>query len=243
VKEGEEGDAFYIITQGACQVTKRDKEGKEIVLTTLKEGDFFGEFAFFSNSVRQASVTVLKETEALKLSRKQLEEILAQFPRVKETLKEFYKERLIGTILAISPLFKPLPEEARKEILSAFQYKEVEAGTVLIRQGEEGKGLYVIISGEVAVSVRTKKSLKEVARLKEGEFFGEISLLTDSPTTANCIAVKETSLFFLPREKFVELILTYPQILEVTSSIADERMKVTKPLLLSGEALTQAGLV
>jgi CRP-like cAMP-binding protein/DNA-binding SARP family transcriptional activator len=243
IREGEPGDAFYIIARGSARVTKKDPQGREIELSIIREGEFFGEFAFFSRSYRHASVTVTEEMEALKITWEDLEEILARYPRLKGVLIEFYRERLIGTLLAISPLFQPLPPQTRRELLERFEPMEVEPGTVIIRQGEEGKGLYVIASGEIAVSLRSGGKPIELARLKEGEFFGEISLLTDQPTTANCIAVKPSLLFWLKREVFQELIVTYPPVVEVLSRFAEERMRVTGPYLAKGEDLTRAGLL
>jgi CRP-like cAMP-binding protein len=243
IREGEPGDAFYIIARGSARVTKKDPQGREIELSIIREGEFFGEFAFFSRSYRHASVTVAEEMEALKITWEDLEEILSRYPRLRQALIEFYRERLIGTLLAISPLFQPLPPETRRELLEKFEPKEVEPGTVLIRQGEEGKGLYIIAQGEISVTLRSGEKAVELARLREGEFFGEISLLTDQPTTANCIAVKPSLLFWLKKEIFQELIVAYPPVVEVLSRFAEERMRVTAPYLAGREEITRAGLL
>lgn len=244
IKEGEPGEAFYIIARGRAKVHKKDPKGRDVELASIGEGEFFGEFAFFSESVRHASVTVTEEMEALEIDRSQLQQVIDQFPRVKEVLKQFYKRRLVGTMMAISPLFQGLGEEDRQAILEKFESVEAGLGTVLIKQGQEGEGLFVIASGEVAVTVKDAKGQPiEVARLREGDFFGEISLITDQPTTANCLAVKPSELYKLPRATFKQLIAQYPQILEVTANYADERVKQTKKMISGGEALQAAGMV
>ncbi len=244
IKEGEPGEAFYIIARGKAEVKKLDPKGKEIKLAEIGEGAFFGEFAFFSESVRHASVTVSEEMEALEIDRIELAQLIQQYPRIQEVMKEFYKERLIGTMLKISPFFQPLSEDDQKAILEKFEYIEARVGTVLIKQGDQGDGLFIIVSGDVAVTVKdANNKAMEVARLREGDFFGEISLITDSATTANCLAVKESVLYKLPKATFKQLIAEYPQILEVTAEYADARVKNTKKMVTGGEDLQKAGMV
>lgn len=244
IKEGEPGEAFYIIARGKAKVTKKDPKGKEIDVAVIQEGEFFGEFAFFSESVRHASVTVSEEMEALEIDRRELAELIAQYPRIQEVMAQFYKERLIGTMIKISPIFQPLGDQDRRDILARFETIEARVGNILIRQGEQGQGLFVIAGGEIAVTVAGGDGKPvEVARLREGDFFGEISLITDQPTTANCIAVKSSLLYKLPRQTFKELISVYPQILEVTAEYADARVKRTKEMLTGGQTLQQAGIV
>ncbi len=244
IKEGEPGEAFYIIARGKAKVSKKDPKGKDVEVAVIQEGEFFGEFAFFSESVRHASVTVSEEMEALEIDRGDLSELIARYPRIQEVMAQFYKERLIGTMLKISPIFQPLGDADRLDILARFETIDARVGNILIRQGEEGQGLFVIASGEIAVTVQGADGKPvEVARLREGDFFGEISLITDQPTTANCISVKTSMLYKLPRQTFKELISTYPQILEVTAEYADARVKRTKEMLTGGQTLQQAGIV
>jgi len=244
IKEGEPGDAFYIIARGSAKVHKQDPTGKDVELAVIGEGAFFGEFAFFSESVRHASVTVAEEMEALEIDRLDLAELISQFPRIQDVMKSFYKERLIGTMLKISPFFQPLSEADRAAILAKFEEIDAPVGAVLIRQNQQGEGLFVIVQGEVAVTVKgAEGEAVEVARLREGDFFGEISLITDKPTTANCIVVKEGTVYKLPRATFKALIAEYPKILEVTAEYADQRVKQTRDMVVGGEALQKAGIV
>lgn len=244
IKEGETGDSFYIIARGSARVLKRDPGGDEVYVADLEEGTFFGEFAFFNESVRHASVVVSKEMEALEIGRDDLEELIGQFPRIREVMQTFYRQRLLGSLLAISPLFKPFPEEKKRELLAMFEQKKYDAGSIVIKQGKEGEGLFLILSGEIVVNVKTPEGIVEVAMLSEGSFFGEISLITDKLTTANCMAADDLEVLFLPRKTFKELILTHPQILEVAAEFGEQRVKANKSLMASGEdGLARAGMV
>jgi CRP-like cAMP-binding protein len=69
VREGELGVAFYVVSSGRVEVVKGLGTPNEQVVTTMREGDFFGEMALFDNQVRSASVRALDDCECLILTK------------------------------------------------------------------------------------------------------------------------------------------------------------------------------
>ena len=105
--------------------------------------------------------------------------------------------------------------------MQKFRARDVKKGDVVVKQGQSSDGLYVILSGEVEVDANGAR----IAALKEGEVFGEMSLLTRSPASATVRATRHTSLLRLPKQDFDQLILSHPQVLEHVSVLIDERKK------------------
>jgi len=247
IKEGSRGDSFFIIAGGKVRVYKWSANQKrKMTLAVLEEGSFFGEFAFLTNSTRSASIETLEECVLLRINRKDLEEIIKAFPHVQKVINDFYKKRVLDTLLTISPLFQSLADDERSDVISRFENVELDTGDVIIREGEEGKALYVIKHGSIEVSVKRPGTAEKlvVATLREGDFFGEISLLQHKPTTATCTAQVPTSMFRLPKAAFNELIMIHPQMLETMSTTVDERLKsTTKSLTARKEDRQSEGLV
>jgi CRP-like cAMP-binding protein len=108
--------------------------------------------------------------------------------------------------------------------MKRFEGHEVEAGTVIIREGEAGQGLFVILLGEVEVT-RREGSVEEhkVARLASGELFGEMSLLADTPTTATVRALAPTTILFLGRDYFQRLVRAIPTMRKYFEDLARSR--------------------
>ncbi len=203
VHEGEEGDSLFVITEGEVDVYKKDKKGKQVWLNSLGEGDFFGEFAFFAETRRRTTVRAKTEAEVQEVSRADLDEIVKGHPRVSTVLVEFYKARVLDTILAMSPLFRSLTPGQRDALLDRFELMIAPEGEVIIREGEVGDTLYIIKSGEVEVSKRGETGERIVlARLKEGDFFGEVALITGKPRTATVTALRPTRLMRLSKADF-----------------------------------------
>ena len=71
VKQDDTGDCMYVIQKGKAEVIRR-KHGKDVVLSELGEGDFFGEMALFENETRSAQVRAKGEVYVLTLDKRAL---------------------------------------------------------------------------------------------------------------------------------------------------------------------------
>ena len=69
LRESEPGDQFFVIVKGEVKVFVDSPDGREVVLTHLQSGEFFGEMALFDGATRSASVSSLGESELVSLSR------------------------------------------------------------------------------------------------------------------------------------------------------------------------------
>jgi len=86
-KEGDDGDAFFVVTTGKVKV-QGDNFGEAKDLDTLGAGQFFGEVALLSNQKRQATVTALEATELVAFPKAAVEQVLKAAPKAKELLQK-----------------------------------------------------------------------------------------------------------------------------------------------------------
>lgn len=88
-------------------------------------------------------------------------------------------------VLATVPLFSGLDRKQLERLAWDFRERAMPAGTVVVRQGDEqGMGFFVVVEGEMIVTVDGA----EVSRLGPGSYFGEIALLSDRVRTATVTA-------------------------------------------------------
>ncbi|HEY5957272.1 MAG TPA: mechanosensitive ion channel family protein [Polyangiaceae bacterium] len=100
-------------------------------------------------------------------------------------------------------------------------------GEVLTRQGADAHWLYIVISGRVSVRVHNEDMEREVARLGEGQFFGEMGLLTGEVRTATVVALDEVECYRLGKDEFRELVQARPEIAEeVAAELARRRTEL-----------------
>lgn len=232
IEQGTRGNAFYVICAGRVRIV-RQSGAEQRELAVMGEGAFFGEMALLSGAPRSASVvSAAEETQVLEISAPVLADLSRNFPQVAKALRRFCRQRLLSDVVNTSALFQPFGRKDRRELVERFRAREVRRGEVLIQEGQQVDGLYVVLSGEVAVS----KGGQSLAVLHEGDLFGEMSLLQKTPATATVTAARTTSLMRLPREDFDTLILTHPQILALVSELTETRQRRTVEVLL-GERL------
>ncbi|MDE2571323.1 MAG: Crp/Fnr family transcriptional regulator, partial [bacterium] len=94
VYEGDPGDSFYVLLRGSVAVSRMTGEGKETILSILKEGDFFGEMALLDSSLRSASVKTLTDVEVGLVTRADFLDLLGKNPSIGRSLVVALAERL-----------------------------------------------------------------------------------------------------------------------------------------------------
>jgi CRP-like cAMP-binding protein len=243
LREGEEGNSFYVVASGRFAVSKRDERGEAILLAHLGEGDFFGEMALLSGAPRAATVTAEAPCEVLEFKPEVLVAIARQHPQLAQSIRRFYRQRLLANAMATSAVFRPFPPADRKLIMSQFVARETKVGEAIVREGEPSDGLYVVLEGAVNVTKRQMGKETLVAQLREGDLFGEMSCLRKIPATASVVVSRAGILLKLPRKTFDELVVAYPQILELVSDLSSERTENLDAILSGHAEWTDEGLV
>lgn len=228
-KEGDTGDSIFVVAQGMVRVTRRAQDGQEIRLADLGSGDFFGEFGYFANSIRQATVTAAEQTTLLEVSREDMDRLVQEFPRVKEVMLKFYKERVLDNLLALSPLFREIGQTERMKLIQKFEHREMDPGEVIVKEGDPGESMYLIKSGRVEVTTINPidKSRMLLATLESGEFFGEVSLIKSKPRTASVTALTPVELMEIRRDQFDEIADEHPEMKKILENTIEKRVEDT----------------
>jgi CRP/FNR family cyclic AMP-dependent transcriptional regulator len=108
----------------------------------------------------------------------------------------------IGDALRSWALCRRLAPAEFETLAAIAERRELSAGGELFREGEAGDGVYLIVSGEVEVSKRTRGGERSLARLGAGSVLGEMSLLTAEPRSASARAIAPTAVLRLPAARF-----------------------------------------
>jgi CRP-like cAMP-binding protein len=116
-----------------------------------------------------------------------------------------------------------------------FVVLDVKSGATLIRPGDPGQGLYVVLQGTVGVLRSEDGHEVELASLHAGDVFGEISLLGDEPASATVTATQASSLLFLGSEYFARLLDAVPEVKVQLEALREERLMDTRISMASLE--------
>ncbi len=238
VRTGEEGKFLFLIGMGEVRLETEDAAGARRVLRHLGEGDFFGEQAFMSRGCYRDDAISEGETAVMEIDRSTFDAWVEKFPNIQQTVEEFYRKRVLERVLAVSPLFQGIPAEAFKMLTSHFQRKSFTDGQVVVSQGDQGNSCFLIRSGAVAVStenIRKPGTMIELDKLREGEFFGEVSLLSDKPRTATVKAVGDVELMELKRQDFDTIVAEFPTVMTTVEHYQKQRVQSTIKKVIGGQ--------
>ena len=231
-REGEAGESLMVLSRGEVAIIKQMPRGEEVWIRNLREGDFFGEFGFFTDQKRHTNVKALTECEILEISRNELDKILKVHPRVKEVLQDFFKQRVLDLFLALSPLFSSLTSMEREDVFKRFRLLKIPEETLLFKEGAPSNSLYMIKSGEVEIFTLTRQGKRiQLATLKSGNFFGEISLLFNKPRMASAKTIRPSELLELTKEDLDACLLQFPKLRSILKEISLKRLAQTKEIL------------
>ena len=118
-------------------------------------------------------------------------------------------------------LFSHIPGGSLAKVAEIAREADFAAGDVIIRQGETGDSLYIILEGRVRVTAGGR----EVARLCEKECFGEMALLDSEPISATVTAETDVSLLTIGQEDFYELSAERAEISQGIITLLSRRLR------------------
>ncbi|MFC1746122.1 protein kinase [Candidatus Riflebacteria bacterium] len=122
-------------------------------------------------------------------------------------------------------LFKNMRHDERNSILRAMQIHTYAAGDFIIKKGEIGDCLFIVISGSVEVVIETPAGeRKRVTTFGSREIFGEIALLTGEPRTADVLAIEATTCFVLNKKDFNQLCHVNPHVSLILTKLLADRL-------------------
>lgn len=138
----------------------------------------------------------------------------------------------LTAILARVPIFKDLSQRELTLVKNLIHLRKYQPEEIIFMEGQPGTGLYLITQGGVGITLNHKRDNQiELARLKDGDFFGELSLLDESPRSATAVAVGATELAGFFRPDLMDLIEKSPlignKIVLALAEVLGERLRAT----------------
>lgn len=127
--------------------------------------------------------------------------------------------------MAPVPFFTSFGREVFLEILAGVERRACQPGEVIVREGEPGGSMFIVVEGQVNV-VRQDETGQHVtlAMLGDGEFFGEMALLCEGPRLSTVVAGTETVLLEFSRERMEAIAARYPQMEEAVQRLYRQRL-------------------
>ncbi|GMI29511.1 hypothetical protein TeGR_g11745, partial [Tetraparma gracilis] len=200
IKQGAEGDMFYVVEAGECEIFV-EGVGKvmEIGGFDSSSRNFFGELALLYDAPRAATVTAAGNVESWGLDRVTFKKILQDQTQKQRSLYKKFLEQV--------PVLSGLSVYEKLTIADAMEPKTYETGEKIVVEGEEGHSFFIVESGSVICSKKIDGADKNVSdALGPGDYFGELSLINNEMRAATVKATEHTTCLTIDRKTFKRLL-------------------------------------
>jgi len=122
-------------------------------------------------------------------------------------------------------IFADLTEAELRDVAAEMDEQTFPEGVWVLRQGEPGIGLFIIVEGEVGVVIDDE----ERTTLATGSFFGEVSVLLDEPTTADIVVRKPLRCLAIPPDRAEAFLLAHPRVMYRMFQTEARRLRTADP--------------
>jgi CRP-like cAMP-binding protein len=135
------------------------------------------------------------------------------------------KDRKVALIKK-TPLFSRLSKRALEDVARIADEIDLPAGKVMAKEGDRGREFFVLIEGEADVT----KGDRSINTMNEGDFFGEIALVTKMPRTASVTATTDVRVLVITERDFGALLKRSPEVGRGVAEALAERIAPELPV-------------
>ncbi|CAN5644364.1 hypothetical protein BH10BDE1_BH10BDE1_11760 [soil metagenome] len=219
VVQGTSSTELYLLIEGEVKVVRRHDSGDAEEITRLQAPTVFGENTLLANKQRQADVVSVDTAKIIAIPRRAIEELM-NHPVLKSEAEALLDRLILGQYVAASELFKDAPSEVVSLFFNEGQIINVATGRHIIEQGRTDKDFYLLIRG--SVEVIHDGQIK--ARLQQGDFFGEMALIMNSPRSATIMTREPCRLLKLTAAQFWRVLSQHASIALYLESVSETRI-------------------
>ncbi|KAI8974319.1 cyclic nucleotide-binding-like protein [Pilobolus umbonatus] len=248
--EGEPAKAMFFLLKGSVDVCSADYER---VYATLTKGSCFGEIGILYSMPRTASVIARSKCIVATLTAEEVWTLLPQFPEVEKMLRFEAEERLAVLEKSKSAAGKTLTERNIEDTTSARQFlqkipyfqscsedflhqislniepRHHAPNSLILKKGDNGTEIFFILSGTVEVTnMDTSNPSQPVARFGDGDYFGDIAVLLNTPCTADIRAITALDVYVLKKSNFIQVLYHFPDKQEQFKEMAENKLSRLK---------------
>ena len=228
--QGDQSDSMYLVIDGLLNVAI-NIDGSEVFVGDNKPGQLVGEMGVFTGQSRAASIYADNNGAAVglvKIPGAGFNRIAGTNPDGLAKVGEIIRQRLFRNQLAemLPNLFGELDEETFNDIEAEAEWIQISRGDVLIKQGDPGDSMYILIRGRLQAWVNIEEGVRiVVGEITPGESVGEMAMFTGETRTADVVAIRDTALVKFDKAGFDRLMVKYPNVIRQITNIIIDRLR------------------
>ncbi len=229
IEAGAPADATFLVEEGQVRVMTQATDGESF--EDLSAGALFGHTAMLTGKPYPSTVRAISEVTVWVLTRSAYQSLIRQHPAIKlalsralaESLSERDQSDAVERMRHLA-IFADVPSDILSLIAARLVLRHIPADEVIYSAGTPGDAMYIVDSGEIRLLDSAFSDAQLLERLRPGDAFGEMALLTGR-TRAECArAATDATVWVLYKSDFDELMVQYPEISVSLSRALTQRL-------------------
>jgi cGMP-dependent protein kinase len=210
IEKGSQGNIFYMIKSGSVIISDADGGMKP---QKIGAGEYFGEKALLTGEPRAANIRADTAITVMALDREDFNNILGD-------MRDLMQSNLNLRILSSVPVLNKLSDSELAAVAAQMSLNSYKKGDKVVVQGSTGTEFFIIKSGEcIAQQAQESGTVKNLKKLRDGDFFGEMALLNNEPRVCDIVAISDTcDIYSLDRSVFDRILGSLSEIMKRTVS-------------------------
>lgn len=220
-REGEYHERLYVVLEGQVEQSVADSAERRTRILLMGPGSFHGELAVLGNQEEPYTLTAVKSSIVLQLSKATIHRLKKESEAFQATMDELYRRRALWTYARESALLKVLPERVVEALLKQANLRVLGPGEVLYREGDRPGDLYIARTGFLKVARKVEQGELVLQYFREGDVFGATAILFQQKQAATVSANTRAEIVVIPGPAI-------RQLLEGNAALLKELVKEAK---------------
>jgi Fe-S-cluster-containing hydrogenase component 2/CRP-like cAMP-binding protein/thioredoxin reductase len=206
-EKNDPGSSLFAIADGSVHVRIDPNDPSKVI--PIEKGSIFGEVGLISGRRRGATIVAAEDTVCVEISRNAALKLQSQVPTAKKAIERISTERQLLQMFGAG-----LTPADIKEVVDDAKIMQVKAGDTILREGDEGKEIFVIRVGSMIVEKMVGGKPVFLSYLPAGSYVGEMALIAGGKRTASVRAAVKSEVIKIDGEKFEQVLKSRPALLE-----------------------------
>lgn len=210
IRENDYTDSFLVVSQGKLRILRKGAAQAPREVAELSSGSFLGEMGLISGRRRSATAISVGPSAVLEVPRKAMLKLLRLSPGSKRVIDSFFLMRALANVLGTG--IEGTSERDLWRLAGKSRMLEIDRDQVLFSEGDPSDALYLLRSGMVKLTKQSGDREIVLTYLVAGNFFGESTLLDDSPRTATVTTIFPSELVVLEKSEFLGFLASHTDV-------------------------------
>ncbi|QGN54683.1 cyclic nucleotide-binding domain-containing protein [Novosphingobium sp. Gsoil 351] len=206
-EKNDPGSSLFAIADGMVHVRIDPTDTSKVV--PIEKGSIFGEVGLISGRRRGATIVAAEDTVCVEISRNAALKLQSQVPTAKKAIERISTERQLLQMFGAG-----LTPNDIREVVDDAKIMQIKAGDTILREGDEGKEIFVIRVGSMIVEKMVGGKPVFLSYLPAGSYVGEMALIAGGQRTASVRAAVKSEVIKIDGEKFEAVLAGKPALLE-----------------------------